>query len=101
MSNFAYNLRKYRKREQYSQVELSRLINYGYTAIANYESGRNEPSLDVLIALAKILGVTIDELIGAEYHEEEQIFKSNFKKLSESNQKIILDLIDALLAVSP
>ena len=51
MSDFAKNIRKFRKQKGYSQTELAKILNYGYTAIANYESGRNEPSLDVLIVL--------------------------------------------------
>lgn len=39
MSDFAQNLRKYRKQRKYSQMELAKELNYGYTAIANYESG--------------------------------------------------------------
>ncbi|WP_458408229.1 helix-turn-helix domain-containing protein [Anaerotignum sp.] len=47
MSDFAKNLRQFRKEKGYTQIELAKLINYGYTAIANYESTRNEPSLDI------------------------------------------------------
>lgn len=65
MSDFARNLRYHRKRKNLSQKELAKKINYGYTAIANYESGRNEPSIDVLLALSEILDVTVDELVGA------------------------------------
>lgn len=64
MSDFAKNLKKYRKQKNMSQSELSKFLHYGYTAIANYESGRNEPSLDVLIKLAEVLDVTTDELLG-------------------------------------
>lgn len=69
VSDFAKNLRKYRKQKKYSQTELAKHIHYGYTAIANYESGRNEPSIDVLIKLANALDVTVDELVGAEKKE--------------------------------
>ncbi|MBQ8733568.1 MAG: helix-turn-helix transcriptional regulator [Anaerotignum sp.] len=64
MSDFAKYIRKFRKQKGYSQTELAKKLNYGYTAIANYESGRNEPSRDVLIVLADTLGVTVDELLG-------------------------------------
>ncbi|MGN0135707.1 helix-turn-helix domain-containing protein [Anaerotignum sp.] len=71
MSDFAKNLKKYRKQKKYSQTKLAQYIHYGYTAIANYESGRNEPSIDVLILLANALDVTVDELVGAEKNEIE------------------------------
>lgn len=72
MSDFAKNLKKYRKQKKYSQTELAKCVQYGYTAIANYESGRNEPSIDVLIQLANALDVTVDELVGAEKTNTEE-----------------------------
>ena len=64
MSDFSFNLKKYRKRKNLSQCKLAKTLHYGCTAIANYESGRNEPSIDSLIKLAEALDVTIDELGG-------------------------------------
>ncbi len=69
MSDFSTNLKKFRKLKKYSQTELANFVGYGYTAIANYESGRNEPSIEVLIKLANALDITVDELIGAEKKE--------------------------------
>lgn len=97
MSDFAKNLRRFRKEKGYTQIELAKLINYGYTAIANYESARNEPSLDTLIELAYILDVTTDELIGARPLNDEIQILTRFKKLSTENQRIVSDLINALL----
>lgn len=63
MTDFAENLRKFRKIKKYSQAELSRKLRYGSTTIANYESGRNEPSFRDLIRLAEVLDVTPNELL--------------------------------------
>lgn len=97
MSAFAKNLRQFRKEKGYTQIELAKLINYGYTAIANYESTRNEPSLDTLIELARILDVTTDELIGAHPLTDESQILARFRRLSAENQHIVSKLIDALL----
>lgn len=96
MSDFAKNLKKYRKKKKYSQMELAKELNYGYTAIANYESGRNEPSFDDLMKLAKLLEVTIDELVGMELTTKENQYLSSFKKLDEENKMRILDLMNVL-----
>ena len=98
MSDFAKNLRKYRKRKNYSQEKLAKELHYGYTAIANYESGRNEPSIDDLIRLAKALkalNVTVDELIGMKFTSKEEELVACFLKLNEENQNRIMDLIQA------
>lgn len=96
MSEFAKNLKKYRKQKNYTQVELGKKLNYGYTAIANYESGRNEPSFDNLIKLAEVLDITTDELLGVTLKTEEKQFLSAFKKLDNEKRKTILDLIYTL-----
>ncbi len=96
MSEFADNLKKYRKIKGYTQRELSDYLNYHSTAIANYESGRNEPCIDDLITLARLLDVTIDELVGMELSAEEMILLSVFKKLEKKDRQIITYLIDKL-----
>ena len=96
MSDFAQNLKKYRKQKKYSQMALAKELNYGYTAIANYESGRNEPAFDDLIKLARLLEVTIDELVGTDLTTKENQCLSYFKKLDEENQIRILDLMYVL-----
>ncbi|MDO4531867.1 MAG: helix-turn-helix transcriptional regulator [Bacillota bacterium] len=98
MSDFGENLKKLRKQKGYSQVRLAKELHYGSTAIANYESGRNEPSFAVLIRLAELLDVTVDELIGVEETTEEAALLAAFKKLDEENKKRVLDLIQALQA---
>ena len=96
MSEFAKNLRKYRKQKGYTQVELGKELNYGYTAIANYESGRNEPSFDDLISLCHILGTTPNDLIGFSPLEEDLQVLFSFKKLSLEHQILIINMINAL-----
>ena len=96
MSEFAKNIRKYRKQKNYTQVELAKKLNYGYTAIANYESGRNEPSFDSLIKLAEVLDVTADELLGVKLKTEEKKLLLAFKKLDREKKKIILDMTNVL-----
>ncbi len=98
MSAFPENLRKYRKRKKLSQAEVSKKLNYGYTAVANYESGRNEPSIDTLIKLAEILDVTVDELVGAKMQTEEQELLAAFKKITPLKRKTILTLINLLVS---
>ena len=81
MSDFSFNLKKYRKRKNLSQCKLAKTLHYGCTAIANYESGRNEPSIDSLVKLAEALDVTIDELVGIKPKSDELHLLSAFKKL--------------------
>ena len=94
MTDFAENLRKFRKIKKYSQAELGRKLHYGSKTIANYESGRNEPSFRDLIRLAEVLDVTPNELLGIEKNPKGVMEK--FQKLGEREQKIVIGLIDSL-----
>ena len=40
MSQFAKNLKELRRYRKINQTKLSNYLGYGYTAIANYESGK-------------------------------------------------------------
>lgn len=93
---FAQNLRKYRKFRGMTQEALAKELHYSHTAIANYESGRNEPSLSDLCRLADILGVSTDALLGREgvkYKTMTNPFLERFLQLEPKIQKIVTELI--------
>lgn len=60
---FKDRLRMLRKEKKMTQMRLGNLLNYGYTAIANYESGRNNPCIEDLKKLAAIFNVSMDYLL--------------------------------------
>ena len=97
MSDFAKNLRYYRKQKRLSQAELAKALNYGDTTISNYESGRNEPSFDDLTNLSHKLSVTPNDLIGFSFMDKDISFIFRFNQLETKHKKIILDLIQALI----
>lgn len=70
MSDFAKKLRFWRLQRKLTQKKLGDVLHYGSTAIANYESGRNEPSLDDLVRLADFFDVSTDELLGRERSQQ-------------------------------
>ena len=63
-----------RKKKGWSQARLAREAHIGQSTLHAYEAG-NRPahgmSVDVAIRLAKVLGVTVDYLVGV-YDESEQ-----------------------------
>ena len=61
---FKDRLKMLRKEKKVTQVCLGQMLNYGYTAIANYESGRNNPSIEDLKKIAAIFNVSMDYLLG-------------------------------------
>lgn len=59
----ADNLRKYRDSFHYTQKELARLINISRQAYSNYETGKRDPDLDLLIKLCDVYQITLDQLV--------------------------------------
>lgn len=107
MSKFGSNLRKIRKDNKISQMKLGEQLGYGYTTIANYESGRNEPSIDVLIKIADYFDVSMDYLIGRETGSGECVrlgmkeveVLSNYRHLNQDQKRMIVSLMDSLVRV--
>ena len=97
---FKERLKNLRKEKQLTQLRLGEMLNYGYTAIANYESGRNEPSITDLKKIAAIFDVSLDYLLGVsearqpyiidEQTQEFQAFHRRFSQLSPEKRENLL-----------
>ena len=61
---FNLRLKQLRQRHKLTQSELAEILGLKPTAISNYESKRNEPSFDKLIALSNYFDVSCDYLLG-------------------------------------
>ena len=100
MNRFSERLKELRKSRNISQQKLGAYLNYGYTAIANYESGRNESSFDTLMKIAAFFDVTVDYLIGLSdepmimnvLSRSEVRLLEIYRKLNEENKQIIMEM---------
>ena len=65
MSNIqlAANLRRLRTDHGYTQTQIGRKLNISRQAYSNYETGKRIPDLDILIRIADIYHITLEELI--------------------------------------
>ncbi|MDW9635469.1 helix-turn-helix domain-containing protein [Sinorhizobium meliloti] len=57
-------IRDLREANEYSQQQLAELLEVSQQAVAKWETGRAEPSLEVLNRLADVFGVSVDEVLG-------------------------------------
>lgn len=57
-------LRAARQQKKYTQEHLARLLDLGLRQIARYETGKNDPTGDVLRRMADLLEVSTDYLLG-------------------------------------
>lgn len=63
------NIRNYRKANNLSQDELAEKLGVSRQSISLWENGQTQPTLDNIIALAKIFHVTPDALLSSESSE--------------------------------
>lgn len=91
---FAKRLKRLRLENNLTQMDIAKLLGVGVTTISNYETGRNEPSMEKLIILAKYFNVSVDYLIGntdnrfLETTTEEQEYK-----LSDDTSKLLSSVL--------
>ena len=83
------NIKMLRKQKHLTQKELADMLGYGYTAISNYENGRNEPSIKDLIKISDIFGISVDELIG---HNKLYNANTNFFDIIRKTNSIKTDM---------
>ena len=65
-----------RRAAGWSQAELAQRLKISPSAVGMYEQGRREPAVDMLVALSKLFGVSIDYLVtgNPDTHQDRQAF---------------------------
>lgn len=65
------NIKMLRNKKGISVKELQSILGFDNPqAIYNWEKGRNMPSIDNLLVLSEIFGVSINEIVGKSFVEE-------------------------------
>ena len=59
----ANNLRRLRTENNYTQEQISEKLNISRQAYSNYETGKRIPDIDMLIRIADIYEVTLEQLL--------------------------------------
>ena len=57
-------IREFRERRDLSQDEVAKVMGVNRTAVVKWETGANKPRLDKIVALAKLLRCSVDDLVG-------------------------------------
>jgi transcriptional regulator with XRE-family HTH domain len=104
VSDSTSNLRRLREAAGLSQRELARIIGQDQSNVSFWERTGKTPKSEVLVPMAAALGVTVEELLGEKKPRRAgpsgralQSFE-RVSHLPRSQQKKILDVVDALLA---
>ena len=60
------NIKAFRTARGWSQVDLAKKLNITKQTVSNWENDNIQPSIEMLVRLSKIFGVTTDRLLGLE-----------------------------------
>lgn len=88
--SLADNLKRLRKKQRWSQTQLSEQIGSHLSHINRIETGKYNPSLDVVQKLASVFDVTIDYLVS----DTDEDFKE--VRIEDKNLMERIKLIDSL-----
>ncbi len=67
MNTLNKNLKYYREASNLTQKALAEKLKITVRAYQRYEAGEREPKLDILIMLADVFQVSLDELAGRKF----------------------------------
>ncbi|WP_235605018.1 helix-turn-helix domain-containing protein, partial [Enteractinococcus helveticum] len=59
----AEDIKEQRELKGWSQEELTNILKVSRQSVSKWESAKNYPSLDILIAMSDLFGITLDHLI--------------------------------------
>ena len=66
------NIRKYRKENNISQEDLAEKLGVTRQSISLWENNQTQPSIDNIIAIAKVFGLSTDDLLLSTTEEQEE-----------------------------
>lgn len=82
------NIYELRKKRGWSQSDLVRKLDKKTSTISSYETDSKTPSVDTIIAMSELFGVSIDELI---YGENAEVLST--KHLAAEQKRAVADLL--------
>lgn len=93
------NIKNLRERKGLTQQELAVRVDVAQSTVANWESGRREPDINILIRIAKLFNVTLDELVMKELTPPIPMYARNLAYLRRKHDMTQADVAN-LLGVS-
>ena len=75
------NIRNYRRKNDITQETLADRLGVTYQSVSRWENGTTYPDIELLPAIAEVLAVTIDELLGMSQIEKEKRAEETFDEL--------------------
>ena len=97
------DLRKWRERKGLSQKEVAISLGVAPPQISKWESGTTDPTLENLIKLSELYGITLDEIIGRPQldgtltHEERDMVRI-MRRMNQEGRKAVMNYAEFTLS---
>jgi len=88
--NFSERLKSEREKKGWSQAELADKIHVSRQSVSKWETGKNYPTIEVIIDLSDLFGITIDELLRSDQELKEKVIQDS-KQLAYPKWKVFFD----------
>lgn len=97
---FKDRLKQYRQENNLTQDQLAEKIFVSRQAVSKYETGRGYPTIDVMVELSKLMGISLDELISKEEITKQTIYTGQEVRKNKRNILVTIGLIFAVIIIS-
>ncbi|WOD64948.1 helix-turn-helix domain-containing protein (plasmid) [Niallia taxi] len=89
---FGERLKQEREKKGWSQLDLSEKIHVSRQSVSKWETGKNYPSIEIIIHLSDLFGVTIDEMLRSDKELKDKVINDS-KKLAYPKWKVFFESI--------
>ncbi|HDR6257101.1 TPA: helix-turn-helix transcriptional regulator [Bacillus cereus] len=87
---FSERLKEEREKRNWSQHDLAEKIHVSRQSVSKWETGQNYPSIEIIIHLSDLFGITIDELLRSDEELTQKIIEDS-KQLAYPKWKVFFD----------
>ncbi|KGA95837.1 XRE family transcriptional regulator [Alkalihalobacillus alcalophilus ATCC 27647 = CGMCC 1.3604] len=88
---FAEKLKNERQKKGWSQEELAEQLFVSRQSVSKWENGQNYPSIEIIIKVSDLFGVTIDELLRSDEDLKEKVIQDS-RQLAHPKLKFLFDM---------
>ncbi len=89
---FSEQLKREREKLGWSQAELAEKLHVSRQSVSKWETGKNYPSIEVIIDLSDLFGITIDELLRGDDGLKEKVIQDS-RQLAYPKWKALFDSV--------
>lgn len=87
---FSERLKEEREKKGWSQAELAEKIYVSRQSVSKWETSKNYPSIEIIIKLSDLFGITIDELLRSDEELKKKVIEDS-RQLAYPKWKVFFD----------